>query len=130
MHQDLSKKSIRESIKSLALGDRQMEAELSVLYYKSMYELKERYAAGLTGKDVETLRFIRHKYRSAFHLLHLRALGAEVEKSRQILDSQRTSPLSISGQCACAVSQVLVQLQLAYACVEEYDKQARVEEGF
>lgn len=116
MHQDLSKKSICESIKSLALGDRQMEAELAVLYYKSMYELKERYAAGLIGKDVETLRFIRHKYRSAFHLLHLPALRAEVEKSSQILDSQHTSPLNIQASVASVhalCDLVLAQLRLA-----------------
>ena len=133
MHQDLSKKSIRESIKSLALGDRQMEAELAVLYYKSICELKERYATGLIGKEVETLRFIRHQYRSTFHLLHLPALGSEVEKSRQILDSQHTSTLSIQASVASVnvlCDQVLAQLRLAYACVEEYDKQVRVEEGF
>jgi len=70
--------NVQAKILSLSLGDSKMEATLASLYYKNVQELKDLYAVGLIKQDPELIRFIRHKYQSAFRMLGLSALEAEV----------------------------------------------------
>lgn len=107
--------NLQEKIRALSMGDDKLEATLVRLYYRSIQELKESYAAALNSKDKNMMRSIRHKYRTTFHMLGLSVLETEVNSSlyREQPESEEAAEVSIE-KVSCLCDEVLSQMGQYY----------------
>lgn len=112
--------NMQEKILALAMRDKKLEATLAHLYDRSIRELKEAYAKGLNNNDPDMMRFIRHKYRTTFHMLGLTALETEVNSSRrrEQHESQEAAQASID-RVSYLCDEVLSQLRQDYPWLGE-----------
>jgi hypothetical protein len=62
MKNNVNDKPLREKMHELSMGDSKIEADLAVLYYKNIRQLKEKYTASLLVKDQALIHFINPKY--------------------------------------------------------------------
>lgn len=114
---NINDQSLREKIHALSLGDSSMEKDLSVLYYKSIQEIRDKYTEGIVSMDLNLIRFISHKYQSTFHTLHLTELADEISHGKHLVVSRenseqliRQSMVKVKTLC----DQTLAQLRHTY----------------